>query len=35
MDSTKAIKELGLPQTPLRETIGRTVAWYKENGYWG
>lgn len=34
MDSTKAIKELGLPQTPLRETIGRTVAWYKENGYW-
>ncbi len=34
MDSTKAIKELGLPQTPLRETIGRTVAWYRENGYW-
>lgn len=35
MDSTKAITELGLPQTPLRETIRRTVAWYKENGYWG
>jgi len=35
MDSTKAITELGLPQTPLRETIGRTVAWYRENGYWG
>lgn len=34
MDSTKAIKELGLPQTPIRETIGRTVAWYKENAYW-
>jgi len=34
MDSTKAIKELGLPQTPLRDTIARTVAWYKENGYW-
>jgi dihydroflavonol-4-reductase len=34
MDSTKAIKELGLPQTPLRETIRRTVAWYRENGYW-
>jgi dihydroflavonol-4-reductase len=34
MDSTKAIKELGLPQTPLRETIGRTVAWYRDNGYW-
>ena len=35
MDSTKAIKELGLPQTPLRETIRRTVDWYRENGYWG
>lgn len=35
MDSTKAIKKLGLPQTPLRETIRRTVEWYKENGYWG
>ncbi len=34
MDSTKAITELGLPQTPLRETIRRTVAWYRENGYW-
>jgi dihydroflavonol-4-reductase len=35
MDSSKAIKELGLPQTPLRETISKTVAWYRENGYWG
>ena len=35
MDSTKAIKELGLPQTPLRQTIRRTVDWYRENGYWG
>jgi dihydroflavonol-4-reductase len=34
MDSTKAIGELGLPQTPLRETIRRTVDWYRENGYW-
>ena len=34
MDSTKAIRELGLPQTPLRETIRRTVDWYRENGYW-
>lgn len=34
MNSTKAINELGLPQTPLRETIQRTVAWYSENGYW-
>jgi len=35
MDSSKAIKELGMPQTPLRETIRRTVKWYKENGYLG
>lgn len=35
MDSTKAITELGLPQTPLRETIRRTVEWFRENGYWG
>jgi len=34
MDSTKAIRELGLPQTPLKETIERTVDWYRENGYW-
>jgi dihydroflavonol-4-reductase len=34
MNSTKAIQELGIPQTPLRETIQRTVAWYVENGYW-
>ncbi len=34
MDSTKAIRELGLPQTPLKETIKRTVDWYRENGYW-
>jgi len=34
MDSTKAVRELGLPQTPLRETITRTIDWYRENGYW-
>jgi dihydroflavonol-4-reductase len=34
MDSSKALKELGMPQTPLRETIRKTVKWYKENGYW-
>ncbi len=34
MDSTKAITELGLPQTPLKETIRRTIDWYRENGYW-
>jgi dihydroflavonol-4-reductase len=34
MDSTKAVHELGLPQTPLRETLRRTIDWYRENGYW-
>jgi len=34
MDSSKALKELGMPQTPLKETIKKTIQWYKENGYW-
>ena len=33
MDSSKAVRELGLPQNPLRETIRRTIDWYRENGY--
>jgi dihydroflavonol-4-reductase len=32
-DCTKAITELGLPQTPVRESIGRAVTWFKSNGY--
>ncbi|MBW1853871.1 MAG: SDR family oxidoreductase [Deltaproteobacteria bacterium] len=34
MDSSKALKELGVPQTPLKETIRKTVKWYKDKGYW-
>jgi dihydroflavonol-4-reductase len=33
IDSSKAIGELGYPQTPLRETVEKTVQWFKENGY--
>jgi dihydroflavonol-4-reductase len=29
----KAVKELGLPQTPPEEALARAVAWYRENKY--
>lgn len=32
-DCSKAIQELGLPQTPIRETIKKAVEWYRMNGY--
>ena len=32
-NSSKAIKELGLPQTPIRTTVTKAVNWFKENGY--
>jgi dihydroflavonol-4-reductase len=32
-DVSKAVNELGLPQTPIRETIGKAVNWFRENGY--
>jgi dihydroflavonol-4-reductase len=32
-DASKAIGELGLPQTPFRETVERTYQWYKAHGY--
>jgi dihydroflavonol-4-reductase len=32
-DAGKAIRELGLPQTPFRETVERTYQWYKTHGY--
>ncbi len=33
VECTKAIKELGLPQTPPEEALSRAVAWYYDNGY--
>ncbi len=33
VDSSKSIKELGYRQTPVEETIEKTVKWFKENGY--
>jgi dihydroflavonol-4-reductase len=32
-DAGKAIRELGLPQTPVEEALSRAVAYFRENGY--
>ncbi len=32
-DPSKAIRELGLPQTPPREALKAAVEWFRENGY--
>lgn len=34
-DCSKAVRELGLPQTPVREAIGKALDWFRENGYIG
>jgi dihydroflavonol-4-reductase len=31
--SAKAVRELGLPQTPVEEALARAVAWFQANGY--
>jgi dihydroflavonol-4-reductase len=32
-DVGKAVRELGLPQTPVDEPLARAVAWFREKGY--
>jgi dihydroflavonol-4-reductase len=32
-DNTKAVSELGLPQTPARQALDEAVAWFREHGY--
>jgi dihydroflavonol-4-reductase len=32
-DSSKAVNELGMPQTPIRATVEKAVNWFRENGY--
>jgi dihydroflavonol-4-reductase len=32
-DASRAVRELGLPQTPVEEALGRAVAWFRANGY--
>ena len=31
-DSTKAIRELALPQTPVRQAIGAAITWFRQRG---
>jgi dihydroflavonol-4-reductase len=32
-DSSKAVRELNLPQTPVRESLKKAIAWFREKGY--
>jgi len=32
-DCSKSIQQLGLPQTPIEESLSRAVSWFKQNGY--
>ena len=32
-DSSKAVRELGLPQTPVRDALKRAVEWFRANDY--
>ncbi|MCG3162427.1 MAG: Aurachin B dehydrogenase [Acidobacteria bacterium] len=32
-DSSKAVRELGLPQTPVETALEKAVRWFEENGY--
>ena len=34
-DSSRAVGELGLPQTPVREALLRAVEWFRQHGYAG
>ena len=33
IDPSKAIEELGLPQTPIETAITDSVKWFRDNGY--
>ena len=32
-DPSKAVRELGLPQTPVEEPLARAIDWFREQGY--
>jgi dihydroflavonol-4-reductase len=34
-DCSKAVRELGLPQTPIRKSVEKALNWFRENGYIG
>ena len=33
LDGSKAVRELGLPQTPVEEAVRRALAWFRQHGY--
>jgi dihydroflavonol-4-reductase len=33
VDPTRAVQELGLPQTPIETAVADSVQWFRENGY--
>lgn len=33
LDCSRAVRELGLPQTPVRTSITKALDWFRENGY--
>jgi dihydroflavonol-4-reductase len=32
-DGSRAVRELGLPQSPVEDALGRAVAWFRHHGY--
>ena len=32
-DSSKARRDLGVPQSPVEGALGRAVSWFKQHGY--
>jgi dihydroflavonol-4-reductase len=32
-DASRAVRELGLPQTPVEDALARAVEWFRANGY--
>lgn len=32
-DASKAVRELGLPQTPIEQALEKAIRWFKTNGY--
>ncbi len=33
LDGAKAVRELGLPQTPLEDAVRRALSWFRQHGY--
>ncbi len=33
VDARRAVEELGMPQTPIRDAVAAALAWFRDNGY--